>query len=192
MNVTTQLISWTNLLRSPGGATWSVLGVGGAPSGFFFFGGAAAWSGLYSWWRQCEQTHESRMNDKLEIEIRGFIQNVLFIYWIFGLEVLCFYLKCRPVHVHLWAVVVAEPLQVLLCVCSQDRALQFSVYCGITEERKMEQIETMKLPEGTSGRCQSGNRRQSVAQILVWKRSSVWSSKNGSVSLNSLKSISSK
>ena len=39
---------WANLLRSPGGATWSVLGVGGAPSGFFFFGGALAWSGLYS------------------------------------------------------------------------------------------------------------------------------------------------
>lgn len=37
---------------------------------------------------------------------------------------------------HPRAVVVAEPLQVLLCVCTQDRALQFSVYCGIAEERK--------------------------------------------------------
>lgn len=49
---------------------------------------------------------------------------------------------------HPRAVVVAEPLQVLLCVCSQDRALQFSVYCGIAEERKMDQIVTMKAPEG--------------------------------------------
>lgn len=47
-----EMICGTNLLRSPGGATWSVLGVGGAPSGFFFFGGAAAWSGLYSWPKQ--------------------------------------------------------------------------------------------------------------------------------------------
>lgn len=45
---TDDTIPWTNLLRSPGGATWSVLGVGGAPSGFFFFGGAVACSGLYS------------------------------------------------------------------------------------------------------------------------------------------------
>lgn len=41
------------------------------------------------------------------------------------------YLKCRPVHMHSRAVIVAEPFQVLLCVCSQDRALQLSVYCGI-------------------------------------------------------------
>lgn len=32
---------------------------------------------------------------------------------------------------HSRAVIVAEPFQVLLCVCSQDRALQLSVYCGI-------------------------------------------------------------
>lgn len=44
------------------------------------------------------------------------------------------YLKGRPVHMHPGAVVVAEPLQVLLCVCAQDRALQFSVYRGIAEE----------------------------------------------------------
>lgn len=49
-------------------------------------------------------------------------------------------LKGGPVHVHPRPVVVAEPLQILLCVCSQDCALQLSVYCGIAEERKIEQI----------------------------------------------------
>lgn len=52
---------------------------------------------------------------------------------------------------HPRAVVVAEPLQVLLCVCAQDRALQFSVYCGIAEERKVEQIVRMNVPEETGG-----------------------------------------
>lgn len=51
-------------------------------------------------------------------------------------EGLVLYLKRWPVHMHPRAVVVAEPLQVFLCVCSQDRALEFSVYCGIAEERK--------------------------------------------------------
>lgn len=49
-------------------------------------------------------------------------------------------LKGGPVHVHPRSVVVAEPLQILLCVCSQDCALQLSVYCGIAEKRKIEQI----------------------------------------------------
>lgn len=79
---------------------------------------------------------------------------------------LALHLKCGPVHVHSWAVVVAEPLEILLRVCSQDRTLQFSVYCGIAEERKMEQIVTMKAPEGTCGCCQFGNRTISVVQIL--------------------------
>lgn len=70
---------------------------------------------------------------------------------IFMHEGLILYLKCRPVHMHPGAVVVAEPLQVLLCVCSQDCALQFSVYCGIAVERKMEQIVTMKAPEESWG-----------------------------------------
>ena len=61
------------------------------------------------------------------------------------------HLKCRPVHMHPGAVVVAEPLQILLCVRSQDRTLQFSVYCGIAEERNMEQTVTVKVPEGTWG-----------------------------------------
>lgn len=52
------------------------------------------------------------------------------------------HLKCRPVHMHPGPVVVAEPLQVLLCVCSQNRALQFSVYCGIAEEREGKKSET--------------------------------------------------
>lgn len=79
---------------------------------------------------------------------------------------LALHLKYGPVHVHSWAVVVAEPLEILLRVCSQDRALQFSVYCGIAEERKMEQIVTIKVPEGTCGCCQFGNRITSVVQIL--------------------------
>lgn len=135
----------TDLLRSPGGATWSVLGVGGAPSGFFFFGGAAAWSGLYSWCKQCEQSHDSKLDGS----------------WKFDLSV-CFcskglksHLKCRPVHGHPWAMVVAKPLQVLLCVCSQNGALQFSVYCGITKERKMGQMESMKGTAGTRDCCQN-------------------------------------
>lgn len=49
---------------------------------------------------------------------------------------LMLYLKGRPVHMHPGAVVVAEPLQVLLCVCAQDRAFQFSVYRGIAEEEE--------------------------------------------------------
>lgn len=81
-------------------------------------------------------------------------------------EGLMLYLKCRPVHMHSRAVVVAEPLQILLCVCSQDRALQFSVYCGIAEERKMKQIVTTKVPEETWVRCQFGDRTHNVAQIL--------------------------
>lgn len=95
-----------------------------------------------------------------------------------------FYLKCGPVHVHSWSVVVAEPLQILLCVCSQDRALQFSVYCGIAEERKVEQIVTMKVPEGTRRCCQFGIRTSSVVQILCWKRSNIGSWQDWSVSLN--------
>lgn len=66
---------------------------------------------------------------------------------------------------HSRPVVVAEPLEVLLCVCSQDRALQFSVYCGIAEERKMEQIVTMKVPEGTWGCCQFGTRIYTVLEV---------------------------
>lgn len=75
------------------------------------------------------------------------------------------HLECGPVHMHLGAVVVAEPLQVLLCVCRQDGALKFSVYCGIAEERGMEQIH-VKAPEVAWGCCQFGNRADSVVQIL--------------------------
>lgn len=50
---------------------------------------------------------------------------------------------------HPGSVVVAEPLQILLCVCSQDCALQFSVYCGIAEETKVEQVVRMREPEQT-------------------------------------------
>lgn len=53
------------------------------------------------------------------------------------------YLERGPVHMHPGAVVVAEPLQVLLCVCSQNRALQLSVYCAVAEKKKQH--------EGTSG-----------------------------------------
>lgn len=84
----------------------------------------------------------------------------------FVYEGLTLYLKCRPVHMHPRAVVVAEPLQVLLCVCTEDRALQFSVYCGIAEERKMEQMVTIKVPEETRGCCQLGNRTPNVVQIV--------------------------
>lgn len=55
---------------------------------------------------------------------------------------------------HPGAVVVAEPLQVLLCVRSQNRALQFSVYCGIAEERegkKAEQTVTRTVPAEIRG-----------------------------------------
>lgn len=76
------------------------------------------------------------------------------------------HLKCGPVHMHPRAVVVAEPLQVLLCVCSQDGALQLSVYCGVAAERKMEQIVTMKVPEEAWGCCQFGHRTHSVVQNL--------------------------
>lgn len=44
---------------------------------------------------------------------------------------------------HPGSVVVTEPLQILLRVCSQDCALQLSVYCGIAGERKGEQIVRM-------------------------------------------------
>lgn len=67
---------------------------------------------------------------------------------------------------HPWTVVVAEPLQVLLRVCSQDRALKLSVYCGIAEERKREQILTMKVAEGSWRRCQFGSKTLSVVQNL--------------------------
>lgn len=90
-------------------------------------------------------------------------------------EGLMLHLKCRPVHMHPGAVVVAEPLQVLLCVCSQDRALQLSVYCAIAEERKVEQTGTMKAPEETRGCCQFGNRAQSVVQNLSWEKSNIGS-----------------
>lgn len=53
-------------------------------------------------------------------------------------EGLVFHLESRPVHMHVRAMVIAEPLQVLLCVCSQDCALQFSVYCRIAEDRRTE------------------------------------------------------
>ena len=75
------------------------------------------------------------------------------------------YLKCGPVHMHPRAVVVAEPLQVLLCVCTKDCALQFSVYCGIAEERKMEQMVMIKVPEETLGCCQLGTGTHNVVQI---------------------------
>lgn len=55
------------------------------------------------------------------------------------------HLECRPVHGHARAMVVAEPLQVLLSVCRQNCALQLSVYCGIAEKRKIGQIKTMKM-----------------------------------------------
>lgn len=48
------------------------------------------------------------------------------------------YLERGPVHMHSGAVVVAEPLQVLLCVCAQNRALQLPVYCAVAEEKKRE------------------------------------------------------
>lgn len=54
------------------------------------------------------------------------------------------YLECRPVHMHFRAMVVAEPLQVLLCVSSKDSTLQFSVYCGIAEERTREHCDREK------------------------------------------------
>lgn len=71
----------------------------------------------------------------------------------FSLKVAGSYLEGGPVHMHPGSVVVAEPLQILLCVCSQDCALQFSVYCGIAEERKVEQTARMREPEQTSCVC---------------------------------------
>lgn len=171
-------IPWTNLLRSPGGATWSVLGVGGAPSGFFFFGGALAWSGLYSWRWEWKETHESRIKKKAASEEGRFPISVY--------EALMLHLKRRPVHMHPRAVVVAEPLQVLLRVCSQDRALQLSVYCGVAAERKMEQIATMKVPEETWGCCQFGHRTNNVVQNLGWEGSNAGSWQDSSVSLSFL------
>lgn len=44
------------------------------------------------------------------------------------------YLKLGPVHVHTRAVVVAEPLQVILCTGRGDGAFQVSVHCGVTED----------------------------------------------------------
>lgn len=116
-----------------------MLGVGGAPSGFFFFGGALAWSGLYSWWGgQSEMGHETHTFSCVSLKVAGS------------------HLKGGPVHMHPGSVVVAEPLQILLCVCSQDCALQFSVYCGIAEERKVEQTARMREPEQTSCVCLGG------------------------------------
>lgn len=81
-------------------------------------------------------------------------------------EGLTSYLKHRPVHVHPWAVVVAEPFQVLLCVCSQDRALQFSVYCGIAEGEE----------SGTQWqwKCQKGHRG-----VPIWQQNQQCSSNSG-------------
>lgn len=119
-----------------------MLGVGGAPSGFFFLGGALAWSGLYSWeggGTESEMGHETRTFSCFSLKVAGS------------------YLKGGPVHMHPRSVVVAEPLQILLCVCSQDCALQFSVYCGIAgEERKVEQAVRMREPEQTSCVCLGG------------------------------------
>lgn len=84
-----------------------------------------------------------------------------------------FYLKCWPVHGHPWAMIIAEPPQVFLCAYGLNRALQFSVYCDIAEERRAEQAVTMEGPEGTWGCCQTGIRTHTVAQIPDWKRSKV-------------------
>lgn len=65
--------------------------------------------------------------------------NLLVLFW----EGFQSYLKGGPVHMHPGSVVVAEPLQILLCVCSQDCTFQLSVYCGIAEKRKVEQMARM-------------------------------------------------
>lgn len=46
------------------------------------------------------------------------------------------YLKLGPVHVHAGAVVVAEPLQILLRVDGEDAALQLTVNCRVATEHK--------------------------------------------------------
>ena len=46
------------------------------------------------------------------------------------------YLKRWPVHMHLRAVVVTEPLEVLLGVGPQDGTLQFPVHCGIADRER--------------------------------------------------------
>lgn len=46
---------------------------------------------------------------------------------------------------HPGAVVVAEPLQVLLCVGAQNRALQLSVYCAVAVEKEA----SVKVPAET-------------------------------------------
>lgn len=127
-----------------------MLGVGGAPSGFFFFGGALAWSGLYSWGRGYREKWAMRTRLTSHFSC-------------FSLKVAGSYLKGRPVHMHPGSVVVAEPLQILLCVCSQDCAFQFSVYCGIAEERKVEQTARMREPEQTLCVCLGGGTHKALA-----------------------------
>lgn len=68
------------------------------------------------------------------------------------------YLERGPVHMHSGPVVVAEPLQVLLCVCAQNRALQLPVYCAVAEEKKKARV---KLPAGIRG----------VFSVPIWPQS---------------------
>lgn len=88
-------------------------------------------------------------------------------------------LERGPVHVHPRAVVVAEPLQVLLRVCSQDRALQLSVYRGIAvERRKWDRLVTIGNtrgdPRGAAANLvpQCSNPGRTVSQNGVDERNS--------------------
>lgn len=79
---------------------------------------------------------------------------------------LILYLKRGPVHEHPGTVVVAEPLQVLLCVGAQDGAFQFSVDCGVAEERR----------NGTSSET---HKWQKGGPVPNWQQKLRWSSTPG-------------
>lgn len=105
---------------------------------------------------------------------------------------LTLYLERGPVHMHPRPVVVAEPLQVLLCVWRQDGALQFSVYCAVAEERReMEQMVRRERARREPGSAANLAREPTMwFKFCYWARSNVGSRQDWSVSLSFLLKLS--
>ena len=166
---------WANLLRSPGGATWSVLGVGGAPSGFFFFGGALAWSGLYSCRLERKDTtlkdtvikafsEDERFDAVPQRQASSYASRGRGCCWTTSGPLVCLRPgSCVPV----------------LCISWHSWGGG-----GGEKKQKMEQIVTMKEPEETWGCCQLGDRTHNVVPNLGWERSNIGSWQDWSVSLS--------
>lgn len=59
-----------------------------------------------------------------------------FYYWMDWTLMIYLYLKLWPVHVHVGAMVVAEPLEIFLWACWRDGAFKVSVYCDIAAKNQ--------------------------------------------------------